>query len=199
MIVTRKSRGRPKSFDDNEALLSAMNYFWEHGYDNSSLDNLLLAMGIKKSSFYSTFKSKEDLFSSCLDLYRQKMLSQLTMLEKEIGPKETMLMLTAMLIKELKETGKVKGCLLMNSGQECYNKYGGLSQQVAVEFSFMMELFTGFVEAAKHNGEIISTKDAKNIAARYLTALNGLIVIIQAGVGQDIVDDIVENLKEILE
>jgi len=194
-----KTRGRPKAFDENEALALAMNYFWEHGYTNASLDNLLIAMGIKKSSFYHTFRSKEKLFSRCLGLYRREMLSQLTMLKKDIGPKETLLMLTHMTIKELRETGKVKGCLLINSGQECYNKYNDLSHQIKIEFSFMQELFEGFIKEAQETKEIKSKKEAKILSGRYINSLNGLIVTIQAGASDELIDDIVESLQEILE
>lgn len=31
-----QTRGRPKTFDETEALTAAMHYFWEHGYDNTS-------------------------------------------------------------------------------------------------------------------------------------------------------------------
>ena len=195
----QKTRGRPKAFDENEALASAMNYFWEHGYDNTSLDNLLNVMGIKKSSFYSTFKSKEKIFSRCLALYRQNMLLQLRALKEDVGAKQTLLMLTKMTIQEFQDTGKVKGCLLVNSGQECYNKYTHLSEQISLEFNFFQNLFVQFVDEAKSMGEIKNSKTSKVIANRYMNTLNGLIVSIQAGINQEQIDDIVESLNEILE
>ena len=194
-----KTRGRPKAFDEDEVLASAMNYFWEHGYSNASLDNLLVAMGIKKSSFYHTFGSKEELFSRTLELYRKNISEYLNTLKKDIGAKATMLMLTELTIKELRETGNVKGCLLVNSGQECYNKYRDLSRQIKIEFAFMQELFTSFIAEAQLVGEIISTKEPKVISGRYMNSLNGLIVTIQAGASDELIDDIVESLKEILE
>ena len=194
-----KTRGRPKAFDEGEVLAAAMNYFWEHGYSNASLDNLLIAMGIKKSSFYHTFRSKEELFSRTLELYRKETLVYLNALKKDIGPKATLLMLTELTIKELRNTGNVKGCLLVNSGQECYNKYENLSHQIKMEFNFMQEVFVTFTKEAQALGEIKSTKEPKVIAGRYMNSLNGLIVTIQAGASDALIDDIVESLKEILE
>lgn len=193
-----QTRGRPKTFDEKEALTAAMNCFWEHGYDNTSLDNLLLAMGIKKSSFYSTFKSKEAIFSRTLALYREQNLAYLRSLKESIGPKEAMLTLTYLTIDELKETGKVRGCLLINSGKECYNRYSDLSHQITVEFNYIYDLFIEFTKEAQTLGEISSKKEAKVIAGRYLNTLNGLIVTIQAGATGELIDDLVENLKEIL-
>jgi AcrR family transcriptional regulator len=194
-----QTRGRPKAFDEQEALTSAMFYFWEHGYDNTSLDNLLIAMGIKKSSFYATFKSKEEVFSRTLALYREQNLQFLQQLKADIGAKKAMFMLTELTLKELKETGKVRGCLLINSGKECYNKYDDLSHQVTEDFNYILELFVEFTQDAKDSGEIKSTKEAKVIAGRYMNALNGLIVTIQAGATQELIDDLVESLKEIFE
>jgi len=198
-MTNKITRGRPKAFDEQEALTAAMHYFWEHGYDNTSLDNLLLAMGIKKSSFYATFKSKEAVFSRCLALYREDAYTQLKALKNEVGPKETLLMLTNMTIKELEETGKVKGCLLINSGKECYNRYADLSHQIKIEFNFVQDLFVEFVKEAQELGEIASNKPAHVISGRYMNSLNGLIVTIQAGASQELMDDLVESLKEILE
>jgi AcrR family transcriptional regulator len=192
-------RGRPKAFDEQEALTAAMHYFWEHGYDNTSLDNLLIAMGIKKSSFYATFKSKEAVFSRCLALYREDSYKQLLALKDQVGPKEAMLMLTHVTIKELEDTGNVKGCLLINSGKECYNRYTELSQQIKIEFNFIQNMFVEFVKEAQELGEIQSKKDAHVLSGRYMNSLNGLVVTIQAGATQELVDDLVESLKEILE
>ena len=199
MTHKTETRGRPKAFDEQEALTAAMHYFWEHGYDNTSLDNLLLAMGIKKSSFYATFKSKEVLFSRCIDLYREHSLDFLETLKKEVGPKQTLLALTQHTLHELEEYGKVKGCLLINSGQECYNKYPQLSQQVSIEFNTFNQVFTKLVTEAQTLGEIQSKKSASVIAGRYMNTLNGLVVTIQAGATKTLVDNIVESLEEILE
>ena len=199
MTNKRETRGRPKAFDEQEALTAAMHYFWEHGYDNTSLDNLLKAMGIKKSSFYATFKSKEEVFSRCLALYRDQNIGFLRTLKEDVGPKQTILTLVELTVQELKDTDNVRGCLLVNSGKECYNKYVDLSKQVQVEFASLEALFTEFVEEAQKLGEIKSTKNADIIAGRYMNALNGLISTIQAGATQARVNDIVEHLKEILE
>jgi len=193
------TRGRPKAFDETEALTAAMHYFWEHGYDNTSLDNLLVAMGIKKSSFYATFKSKEAVFSRCLALYREDTYKQLKALKEKVGPKQAMLMLTDITIKELEETGNVKGCLLINSGRECYNRYTELSHQIKLEFNFVQDLFIEFVREAQERGEIKSKKDAHVISGRYMNTLNGLVVTMQAGATQVLIDDLAQSLKEILE
>ena len=194
-----QTKGRPKSFDEKEVLTIAMHYFWKNGYENTSLDNLLKTMNIKKSSFYSTFKSKEEIFSRCLALYKEQNIQFLSELKEKIGAKQAMLTLLEMTIKELNETGEVRGCLLVNSGKECYKRHDDLSHQINLEFNSIQTLFAQFAQEAKDKGEITSTKSAQVISGRYMNGLNGLIVTIQAGASQALIDDIVLSLKEILE
>ncbi len=64
-------RGRPRSFDREEALRKAMELFWSVGYEGATLEDLKAAMGgIASPSFYAAFRSKEALFLEAVELYR---------------------------------------------------------------------------------------------------------------------------------
>lgn len=173
--------GRPKTFEKDEILRLAMYHFWVHGYSSTNLDDLLVSMGIKKSSFYRTFKSKEEVFSLSLSLYRKEYFEWMYQLEKEKGTKNSLLEMIKLSISEVEDTGKVKGCLLMNSGKECYLKYNGLSKQIAIEFEEMLDFTTTFIQKAQERKEILNTSPARSIAIEYLTLYNGVIMMLQAG------------------
>ena len=61
-ISFARSKGRPRSFDRNQALMTALRIFWKLGYEPASVAVLCKAMGVKPPSFYAAFKSKEALF-----------------------------------------------------------------------------------------------------------------------------------------
>jgi TetR/AcrR family transcriptional repressor of nem operon len=52
---------RPKEFDRDEALKSALGIFRKKGFSATSTDDLRLAMGIGRQSFYDTFKGKKEI------------------------------------------------------------------------------------------------------------------------------------------
>ena len=54
-----------------------MNVFWRQGYEASSLQDLISAMGLSKSSFYQSFESKQALFKRCIKFYRQGLVDEL--------------------------------------------------------------------------------------------------------------------------
>lgn len=61
--------GRPREFDVDEALQTAMELFWRKGYEGTSLSDLTEGMGITRPSLYGAFGNKEDLFRKALDRY----------------------------------------------------------------------------------------------------------------------------------
>ncbi|WP_294967151.1 TetR/AcrR family transcriptional regulator [Sulfurimonas sp.] len=191
--------GRPKKFDTDEIISIAMNYFWVHGYDNSSLDDLLKAMGIKKSSFYRTFKSKEELFSLTLDLYTKEAFQRITELNDEKGTKCALMSLVSVTIKNLESNDKVKGCLLVNSGKECFCKYDNLSSKISLQLVTFIDFFTNIIEKSKREKKILNPLDAKAISSRFLSAYHGLVIMIQAGADKEVIEHVFTSIEELLD
>lgn len=67
-----KTRGRPRSFDINEAVRKAAPIFWDRGYEGTSVDDLTQAMGITTQSLYAAFGSKSELYKRALNWYQQE-------------------------------------------------------------------------------------------------------------------------------
>ncbi|MBD8619446.1 TetR/AcrR family transcriptional regulator [Sphingomonas sp. CFBP 13728] len=65
----RRTRGRPRQFDLDEAVATAQRLFHARGYDAVSVADLTQAIGINPPSFYAAFGSKADLYSRILDRY----------------------------------------------------------------------------------------------------------------------------------
>ena len=58
-----------KQFDPDTALDKAMQAFWAHGYDATSIQDLVDCMGINRGSMYATFGDKRSLFIQALNRY----------------------------------------------------------------------------------------------------------------------------------
>lgn len=66
--------GRHRSFDIDVALEKAMRIYWKNGYSNTSLEEIIQAIGITKPSLYAAFGNKEQLFIAALGHYLQQYL-----------------------------------------------------------------------------------------------------------------------------
>jgi AcrR family transcriptional regulator len=80
---------RPKEFDRETALKGAIGIFSEHGYEGSSTEALLQAMGIGRQSLYDTFGDKWRLYLDALQRYTADSISnQLRILNAARSPME---------------------------------------------------------------------------------------------------------------
>lgn len=64
-----RGRGRPRAFDREAALTTAMRLFWIKGYEATSIADLTKAMGVGPTSLYAAFGSKDELYAEALRFY----------------------------------------------------------------------------------------------------------------------------------
>ena len=69
---TTRPRGRPRNFDELEALEKATQVFWSKGYDGVTIDDLVAGMGVGRPSLYAVFGDKRTLFLRALKAYAEK-------------------------------------------------------------------------------------------------------------------------------
>ena len=68
---TVKPRGRPRNFDEREALEKAIQVFWSKSYDGVTIDDLVAGMGVGRPSLYAVFGDKRTIFLRALKTYAE--------------------------------------------------------------------------------------------------------------------------------
>ena len=68
---SERPRGRPRSFDERDALEKATRVFRSKGYDGVTIDDLVAGMGVGRPSLYSVFGDKRTLFLRVLRAYAE--------------------------------------------------------------------------------------------------------------------------------
>jgi TetR/AcrR family transcriptional repressor of nem operon len=62
---------RTREFDTDAALARAMDVFWCHGFEGTSIQDVVEATGVQRGSLYAAFGNKEGLYLAVLDRYRE--------------------------------------------------------------------------------------------------------------------------------
>ena len=148
--------GRPKRFDESEALREAMLVFWRRGYEAASCDELLAAMGINCGSMYSTFGDKRALFEKAFDLYHAEVFSKMASVINGTGtPIENVRALVKCWEKGLAES-ECRGCLISHTLIE----FGDSGDPIAKRAKKLLDQVRSAIEkqlrAAKRRGELRS-------------------------------------------
>jgi TetR/AcrR family transcriptional repressor of nem operon len=73
--VTRT--GRPREFDEQQALAQARDVFWSQGYEATSVQDLVDALAVQRGSLYAAFGDKRSLYLKAVSLYAQENRAQL--------------------------------------------------------------------------------------------------------------------------
>ena len=109
-----KPRGRPRSFDETEALERAIQVYWLKGYDGVTIDDLVAGMGVGRPSLYAVFGDKRALFLRVLKAYAEK---KGALAAKALLSPQTLRDLLARFLKHAVESatekGSARGCLLL--------------------------------------------------------------------------------------
>src|SRR6201986_4910266 len=68
---TEGPRGRPRSFDESDALEKATRGFRSKGYNGPTVDDLVEGMGVGRPSLYAVFGDKRTIFLRALRAYAE--------------------------------------------------------------------------------------------------------------------------------
>ena len=109
--------GRSREFNNAEALSKAMHLFWEKGYENTSLKELLETMGILNGSFYHSYGNKRQLFIEAMKFYENDFSQKRAMLFKNpnMSFKKKIRILFMHVLDRQEASVCPKGCFLFNS------------------------------------------------------------------------------------
>ncbi|MCP3903687.1 MAG: TetR/AcrR family transcriptional regulator [Planctomycetes bacterium] len=188
--------GRPKEFDERQALDRAMEVFWVHGYEASSVQDLLDAMGINRGSMYDTFGDKHALFTAAIEHYGATVMCHLEQsLAAEGSPLDNIREVLTRAGGGGKKTaeGRCCGCLATNAIVELAPHDPNVAQMSRDLLKRIERAFAKALERARGAGELSDDADTRALARFLVTTLQGLVVMAKASTGRGpVVRDSVE-------
>lgn len=176
-----RTRGRPARFDRDQVLAAATTLFAEHGFEGTSLGELVAAIGCTPPSLYNYFKSKEELYLAVLDRYWSRDVATLPHLGRARKVLEDYV--AASLARFTPEQGP-RGCLVLTGG---FREAAGhqalkdiLQSKRAESFSTLVALTT----AMQSQGDLDPTLDPEAWSRSLFALVQGLALQAMDGVGR---------------
>jgi len=173
--------GRPREFDIETALDEAMEVFWRHGYEGSTIAELTGAMGINPPSLYAAFGSKEGLLKAALDRYSQKRAECMADVLQAPTAREVVERLLLKLADLQTDPKNPPGCLLVAGGLACGVGSENIPFELAAHRAQSEDQLRERFIRAREEGDLAEDSDPAALA-RYLSAIMaGLGVLASAG------------------
>jgi TetR/AcrR family transcriptional regulator, transcriptional repressor for nem operon len=169
---------RPREFDETAALEAALECFWRHGYEGTSLRDLTASMGLTPPSLYNAFGDKQQLFSRALEHYLERSTrDRLRRLEESFPPKEALGRFFNEIIDHSIKDPHRKGCFLVNSALEVAPHHAECRAVIALQFRDIEGFFKRCIVAAQTEKTVSREIDAGATARLLLGALLGIRVL----------------------
>ena len=183
--------GRPREFDEDEALGKAMEVFWKKGYQSTSLDDLLEAMGIQRGSFYNTFGNKKATYMRAIKRYADVMFNggpytQAAQLEPGLGALNT---LFDSYIDSVTGDAEPRGCFFAHASKEHRGHDEDIQRAIMVGIERMRDVIGRSVEAAQRDGDLPPDAVPKDLALLFMSVAWGIHVMAEAGVPKEDLKD----------
>ncbi|MFI5033998.1 MAG: TetR/AcrR family transcriptional regulator, partial [Reyranellales bacterium] len=160
----------------------AVDCFWQHGYEATSVRDLADRMGIGGTSLYNAYGDKRALFISALARYAERsMRERIARVEKSSRPKEAIRAFLAEIIDRSLADPDRRGCLLVNSALDVAPHDAEIGRVIAGCFGELRAFFRRNLEAARAAHQLPRQTDLDELAGHLLGVVLGVRVLARTG------------------
>ncbi len=191
---------KTKQFDEAAVLNKARDVFWKKGYNGTSIDELVEATGLSRSSIYDSFGDKHGLYIKALKHYQEEALAYILKdIPAKLSPKKKIARIFRNNIEQSLSDRQRKGCFILNSTTELANVDNSLNSFVNAHLETMEDILYTLVKEGQAEGDISKKFSAKAIARNLFSSLNGLKLIGQTRPDKQVLEDIAKVALSVLD
>lgn len=185
---------RPRKFEPDDVLDRSMRAFWERGYRDTSVDDLVEATGVRPGSLYNAFPGgKRGLFLESLERYSKLVVPEkLGALERPGAGLAELRAYFDGLVRDLTTPDGRIGCLMVNSTVELAAEDSEVGEVVREHMARLERNAERALRNAKRRGEISADISPRAKATQLMATGMGLMVVGKTNPGKKVLETIVD-------
>jgi TetR/AcrR family transcriptional regulator, transcriptional repressor for nem operon len=193
------SMARPREFDEEAVLDAAMQCFWVHGYESTSVKDLIERTGLTAASLYNAYGDKRAMFLTALDHYIEKSVEVRLRRCEDLPPRDAIRSFFDEILRRSLGDRERKGCMIVNSALEIA-PYDRECRETIVETLKRLEsFFLDCVERGQADGTITSSQPAVGLAQHLLAVLMGVRVLARVRPERPLLEGVISTALTFLE
>jgi AcrR family transcriptional regulator len=175
------ARGRPRCFNLEEALDRSLLLFWQKGFQNTSLDEIAEAVGVKKPSLYAAFGDKEMLFRKVLQRYSCKLSEPVQALNRYDDIRVAINAFIELGIAAGCSNGRPRGCLLASAFADSTLLPPNLAKEIKALVDQADQAVAQRLKKAVRDRQLPADFDVKGTAKFLITLMHGVALRARSG------------------
>ena len=173
---------RPREFDPDKALQVAIDVFWEKGYSDASVDEVVRRSGVAKYGIYGTFGTKEQLFEKALRQYGVVARTQfLALLQQDGAALPELRAFFAESVNKITGQEIQRGCLMCNTAMEAGSINPEVRNIVNDFFAEMSKVIRRCLKRAVDKKQLNPSRDSIEIANYLTNTLRTALMLARSG------------------
>ncbi len=171
----KEMAGRPKIFDEQEAIKKATEVFRNKGYDTASADELLAAMGIGKGSFYLAFKGgKQELYLRSIKQFAENFNLKMVQAIENSDDEIEFIRQFFLNLAYVKDCDAERGCYLGNALVQLSEKDQDIKKLTAELLKGLQKIFFEAIKKAQEKGRLKTQESPEILACHLINLWNGV-------------------------
>lgn len=187
------ARGRPRSFDREQALDAAMRVFWARGFAGASMADLTAAMGIASPSLYAAFGSKEGLYREAIEHYVAANIGAFWGVMDLPTARESVEGLLRNAASAFSTPGVPPGCMVLQTATEAGDLSPDLADSLCQMRASNADTLARRLRRGVEEGDVAPTTDVRAVADFYATVHKGLSLSARGGAGAEELNSVVTS------
>lgn len=172
-----RRRGRPRAFDREQALETALRVFWLLGYEGASIADLTQAMGVSPTSLYAAFGSKAELYREALDRYgRGEGTCAGGSLRADGCAREAIAAILRDCAQRFVDPAHPPGCMISTAVLACATENAAVAAHLVALRRRATEAFVARIDADVAAGVLPVATDSLAVARFYAAIIQGMSV-----------------------
>ncbi|PNH82139.1 TetR/AcrR family transcriptional regulator [Vibrio diazotrophicus] len=176
---------RKSNFDRDEKLVQAMELFWQKGYANTAISDLIDSLQINRFSLYNSFGDKQNLYYEALEKYLSSVsIPTLSSLENQDASLEEL----EQFLKQFAQMQRLnnRGCFMQNALVEHAGTDDTVLQKGHFLFDHLIEIISRAISNAQLQSKLRASHDPRALAQLVLTQMQGMRVLGKAKRNDDL-------------
>ena len=169
---------RLPEFDRAAVVDKAMRVFWQRGYSQTTVTDLVHATGLQPGSLYAAFGNKKGVFLEVLEAYNRAFHDRIRRMAEDGRPALTSLReMLAAIVEDTVSGRNRQGCLAVNALLEMAEHEPDVASRLAAHNSRVQREFAVLIARAQADGDVPPGRHPEALSAFLVNNLWGMRVM----------------------